>query len=164
MKQHQQKFQGNLKQKSAGVKRVSPRKSYGIVAIVLQLSFLGLVATYFQHAQFVQNIMKQQPQEAKPQQSTHSKPEPEQSMGQPVVVEVPPYANSKPTLRTNRPRFLETQEVLERFAEGNLDSFNDVEFMRNYVCNPNHQYQIQLLSHDPMIMKVKNFLAPGKFI
>lgn len=43
-----------------------------------------------------------------------------------------------------------------------LGSFNDEEFMRNYVCNPNYGYRTRVLRHDPLMMKLENFLAPGK--
>jgi hypothetical protein len=40
--------------------------------------------------------------------------------------------------------------------------FDDAEFMKNYVCDKNHNYTVRVVLRDPLIMEIDNFLAPGE--
>lgn len=42
------------------------------------------------------------------------------------------------------------------------DNWDDDQFLFYYKCNHNHGYRPKIISHDPMIFSIENFLQPGE--
>jgi hypothetical protein len=42
------------------------------------------------------------------------------------------------------------------------EGFDDAAFMASYECDPNHGYQLEVWSRDPLVMRIRGFMTDGE--
>lgn len=139
------KMAGQQQQQSVPMASLADPNWFSLRAVLLQYGLFVLIAAYLHYLQVPRLIQ--------------------------VLIESHEHQMGKSTSSFgHRSQQQQQQESFNHFApmvtvpDPEADSFNDDAFMAQYQCNPDHKYRMSIVNHDPMLIMIEDFLAPGSFL